>query len=262
MANGINPSQTALDTARKYAGTSNFANPPNPEGNFASYGTNPAKNLLLSRDKPSSEPIKDVPAQVNFNGGVDLRTRLKLPPSFSSSFAAKYLPGGYILFPYTPSVQVEHIASYKTVNTVHSNYTQYFYTNSSVSDITVTADVTVQTEKEAAIYLSMVHLLRGLTKMKFGNDPNAGSPPPICRFFSFGTYMFNNVPVSITSFRLDLKNDVDYFTTGRSIGDFGTSAVPVYSTFNIMLKPIYSRDEMRKGTVSGWLTDQIKQGYL
>jgi hypothetical protein len=193
--------------------------------------------------------------------------RLRVPISYLKKYTTgpnnELVNAQGILFPYTPSIQIEHKATYGGVNTVHSNYTQYFYKNSQVGEISLSAKFSVQNEKEAGIYLSVVHLLRALTKMKFGDDENAGSPPPVCRLMGFGTFMLDNVPVAVSSFRQELPDGVDYFRTGKTLTQFGTTAVPVLSTLQITLIPLYSRNEMLKATVQDWLTGtQRQQGYL
>ena len=139
----------------------------------------------------------------------------------------------------------------------HSNYTQYFYKNSSVGTISLSAKFTVQNEYEAEMYFSVVHLLRALTKMRYGADENAGSPPPVCRLFAYGDAIMNNVPVAISSFKLNLPDSIDYFTTKSQ------SSAPTLSTIELTLVPIYSRNEMQKFTVTDWLSNNLRsKGYL
>lgn len=208
------------------------------------------------------------PATPTWNGKNDYRARLKVPVSYlqnpiTSGPNKELFNAQGIIFPYTPQISQDYKAVYSNINAVHSNYTQYFYKNSSVGEITLNAKFTVQNEIEAGIYLSIVHLLRSLTKMKFGNDANAGSPPPVCRLYAYGTFMFSNVPVTLTSFRLELPDNVDYFTTGKKIKTYDISNVPVLSNIQMTLTPIYSRNEMRQATVKDWLTGaQRRNGFL
>jgi hypothetical protein len=83
--------------------------------------------------------------------------------------------------------------------------------------------------------------------------------------------MLKDVPIVITSFRIELPNDVDYYGYGKQTASTPTSAsaadadglefvtvtakktntmgenfVPVSSTFNITCVPVYSRREMLK----------------
>jgi hypothetical protein len=232
-----------------------------------------------ARPKISSEPAKTMPASTSINGEFDRRVRLKVPEFYvtsndeSSSFNpavgpnAELAPGvgsQGIVFPFTPQISQDFKASYAAVNAMHSNYTQYFYKNSTVGEITLVAKFISQTEQDAAVYLAIMHLLRALIKMKFGNEANAGSPPPICRLHAHGKYMLDNVPVVVGGFRVDLPSDVDYFTTGEKLGAlYGQSSVPTFSTLNLTLIPIYSRAEQLAGTVEGWLREQSRsKGYL
>jgi hypothetical protein len=287
-----NPDNSALATAAKYA------NPTNIIGEAASVGSrvvggviggvvhgvgsaiSGVTNFLTGgRNVPSSEPMSYIQkgaTPVTFSGESDLRVKLKVPRSYLTGPAAgpfstlQFSEG--IIFPYTPQLGVEHKANYSSVNPTHSNYTQYYYKNSSVGEISLTAKWTVQNEYEAGIYLGVVHLLRALTKMKFGDDANAGSPPPVCRLYAYGDFMFNKTPVVISSFKIDLPIDVDYITTGNGAsssvnafagGLYGKNAVPSLSTFSIIMNPVYSRDEMRRATVAGFLSgSQKKEGFL
>jgi hypothetical protein len=222
-----------------------------------------AANAAITRsNKLSSEPKKETPATPKFQGGKDHRVRLKVPISYVSGIhtqgpnEALYKSQG-IIFPYTPSINQDYTANYSTVPVTHSNYTQYFYKNSSVGTISLTAKITVQNEYEAEMYFSIIHLLRALTKMRYGDDDNAGSPPPVCRLFAYGDAIMNNVPVAVSSFKLDLPDNVDYFTTKSQ------SSAPTMSTLTLTLTPIYSRNEMQKFTVTDWLSNNLRsKGYL
>jgi len=222
-------------------------------------------------EPPPPPPPQDVQfQQVTATGAVkpagdpnDTRAVLKVPPSYLvGSFADIFGNYGGVLFPYTPQITLESKAEYTSQTPLHSNYAIQFYKNSSVSDITVTATFTVQNDRDADYYVGVVRMLTALTKMKFGAEPNAGSPPPICRMFAYGEYILKNVPVVVSSFRHDLPDDVDFYTT---TSQFGGVSVPTKSQFTINLKPIYSRREMMGITVNDYLrhSDSIAgKGYL
>jgi hypothetical protein len=144
---------------------------------------------------------------------------------------------------------------------LHSNYPINFYKNSSISDISLTANFTVQNDDDAYYYLGMVRILTALTKMRFGSEPLAGSPPPICRLFAYGEYVLKNVPVVLTSVRHDLPDDVDFYTTSV-LGD-GNVSVPIKAAFTLSMKPTYSRAEMLNATVDSYLNNgQPGKGFL
>jgi hypothetical protein len=143
---------------------------------------------------------------------------------------------------------------------VHSNYTQYFYKNSQVGQISISGKFTVQNEKEGKVWLGIVHLLRSLTKMRWGNDADAGSPPPVCRLEAYGDFMLRNVPVVIANFKFDLPDNVDYMAVK---GEYKNTLVPTISTLSISLNVMYSRREMQEYSVDKWIQGNLRgQGYL
>lgn len=230
------------------------------------------------------EPQSPLPASVNVFSETgqkidsDLRARIRVPKNYlktstlGSSMAE--LSNG-IIFPYTPQITFDYKTDYSAISTVHTNYTQFFYKNSSVGSINITARFTVQNSREAEVYLATKHLLASLMKMPFGKDAGAGSPPPVCRLDAYGPYMLKNVPIVITNFRLDLPADVDYYDTSRAntqqlsqelglspeeLGyDSNTSAyanfVPVISNFIIGCQPLYSRREMTDFNIQNFIGD-------
>jgi len=229
---------------------------------------NNAGLAALALLKPSATPTTPPRAVAKF-GHIDQRVRLVVPDSYLINQAAgptgELKRNGGIIFPYTPTITLDHTANYEAFNAVHSNYTQNFYKNSAVSDIKITGKFSAQNDIESQILLGVIHLLRALTKMKFGDDPNAGAPPPVCRLMAYGPYMLDMVPVVIKGFNFDLPDGIDYFTAGADQNNFlyGSSSVPVFTTINLTLTPVYSRREMLNGTVSCWLSDnQRAQGYL
>jgi hypothetical protein len=233
---------------------------------------------------------KEDAASVNFFNSAgnivqeDLRAKIKVPLSYLNSDAIKGSPGsqelfesGGIIFPYTPYISYTASADYQGMNPVHSNYTQYFYKGSKISEIQVNARYTVQSAKDAAVWIATKHLLSSLTKMRFGIDSDSGSPPPICRLFAYGDYMIKNVPVVVQTFRIELAEDVDYYNLGKPFTSptssaseeesesspsnsaytnlFGQSFVPTVSKFSIVCLPVYSRREILNSGTSQFLEE-------
>ena len=97
--------------------------------------------------------------------------------------------------------------------------------------------------------------------MRFGTDDQAGSPPPVCRFYAYGQYMMHNVPVAITSWKHELPSDVDYVTIGR--GTPLASMVPVSSNITIDMNIMYSRREMLNHNIPDWLNGSlVGRGFI
>ena len=69
----------------------------------------------------------------------------------------------------------------------------------------------VQNQQEGQYAIACIHFLRTVTKMNFGaDDPYKGTPPPVLLFDAYGNYMFNQLPVIVTTFTIGLPKDVDY----------------------------------------------------
>ena len=156
-------------------------------------------------------------------GNTDWRVRLSLGPG------AKYLynaedPGilaplkagsgtDGVIFPYTPNITTTYSANYEQYDLVHSNYRGLFYKNSRVGDIQIRGTFTAQNTTEANYLLAVIHFFRSATKMFYGQDPQRGTPPPVCLLNGFGGFQFSDHPVVISAFNYTLPNDVDYIRT-------------------------------------------------
>jgi LysM repeat protein len=161
--------------------------------------------------------------QANFDGLVqDWRVRLALAPGAGYLYDGEN-PGimqplqatNGVVFPYTPTIQVNYNANYNAIDLTHSNYKVQQYTNSSVDNVTITCDFTAQDVYEARYLLAVIHFFKTMTKMFYGQDqyPIRGTPPPLCYMFGLGGYQFSAHPLGITSFNYSLPNDVDYIKT-------------------------------------------------
>lgn len=119
-----------------------------------------------------------------------------------------------VIFPYTPQIQMQYVATYSPTDLIHSNYKIYNYTSSSVEQISIVADFTAQDVEEANYVLAVIHFFRSVTKMFYGQDMNKGVPPPLVYLSGHGEYAFNNHAMVISSFNFTWPNDVDYINAG------------------------------------------------
>ena len=147
---------------------------------------------------------------------------------------------GGVLFPYTPQIQVGHKATYENMSLVHTNYVTPQYQHSSVDNINVTALFTANYPAEAEYILATMHFFRSVTKMFYGQDQLAGTPPPVLYLDGYGPYTFDHIPVVITGFDYSLPNDVDYISCQTVNGI--KQKVPTQITFVISMMPTYSRN--------------------
>ena len=212
-------------------------------------------------------PISGTPAT------DDLRVKIRVPDKYltlatSGTPNMAYTPlldMGGIIFPYTPSISYGLKSTYAEQIPLHSNFALQFFKNSSVSDITINGKFTVENGYDAEVYLSTVLLIKSLMRMRSGGaalgDADSGAPPPICRLDAYGDMMLKNVPVVITGFRIELPDNIDYFTYTGSIS--GTNSIPTVSVLSITVLPMYSRNEMQKFSVGNYVNNNYKgQGYI
>jgi hypothetical protein len=207
--------------------------------------------------------IQSLPGDSKSDNSKDMRVKIRVPSNYLTTLTQGSANGelssqgfGGVIFPYTPTISLEHKADYSSQQPLHSNYAINFYKSSGISDITITGKFTVQNETEALIYLSTVRLLSALTKMRFGGrvgDSDSGAPPPVCRLDGYGEYSLKNVPIIITNFKHDLPDDVDYFTVGKNGGPISMTSVPTRSTLSVTCRVAYSRAEMQQISVTKYL---------
>ena len=208
----------------------------------------------------------------------DWRVKLSIPQALKGESVSGLLTplrlegGGNMVFPYTPTIIVSHSANYNNVSPIHNNYPFYAYQNSSVDQMTIVGQFYCQNSIEAKYWTACLHYLRAMTKMDFGNN-STGAPPPIAKLNGYGDYVFNNVPVIITNFTVDMPNEVDYvscnFQPGEISGmDFGGATTrfgwaPSESQFSITVQPIYSRDKQNKFNYRDFVTgNNLGKGYI
>jgi len=188
-----------------------------------------------------------------------------------------------IVFPITPSVIIQHTATYSQLATTHANYPYYAYQNSEPANITIVGEFPVQNQTDAAHWVATIHFLRAVTKMFFGgDDATRGNPPPILKLNGYGNHVFKNVPVIVTNFTCELRADVDYISTtqggrfidttngiksfGGSSGSLPTTWAPSLSTVTVQIQPVYSRDTVKnfsmRDFVSGKLSNSNGVGFI
>lgn len=188
----------------------------------------------------SSETAKEpqigfVPSNGSSTPEEDWRVRISLAERANIFYKDVENPAGLlqplietngVIFPYTPSITVSHVANYSPSSLTHSNYAMQFYNNSEVSDISITGDFTVQNATEGQYLMAAVYYFRACTRMFFGQGANAGQPPPIVFLDGYGSHYFPHVPCVIVSFSHTLPNDVDYIQVPINTTTVQTSEVP------------------------------------
>lgn len=215
-ASGITNAVGAVsNTVSKLAGALN--NLANPSALISS---------LRSLNVPMSAGAAYATTTVQFGGpGTkdDWRVRLSIPSNFysSSPVLAPLVSAGGLVFPYTPTINIAHSASYDDVPVTHQNYQFLAYQNSRIDTLTISGPFHVEDPVQAQYWIAAVHFLRSATKMYTGDSEFQGSPPPILSLNGYGDYVFKNVPVVVKSFSIEIPQDANYI--GTSVGSAGFS---------------------------------------
>jgi hypothetical protein len=175
---------------------------------------------------------------------TDWRVTLRLAPGADYLYKAKQ-PGlleplattNGVIFPYTPSISTAYKANYSAYDLTHSNYRGYFYQNSYIDAINLTATFTAQSTSDAAYVLAVIHFFRSVTKMFYGQDAQRGSPPPLVFLSGLGDYQFNNHPCLVQQFNYTLPPDVDYISSG-SPNNLGLNLQPLQNLFSTTINSV------------------------
>ena len=174
-------------------------------------------NNAVARGATNARQQSTLQTRVNQPSAADWRVRLSLAPNSTYLYNAK--PPGIlaplaitdgVIFPYTPSIETSYQAKYDSYDLTHSNYRGYFYKSSMVENITIKGTFTAQDTREAQYLLAVIHFFKSVTKMFYGQDQEAGTPPPLVYLNGFGKYQFNEHPCVVSNFGYSLPNDIDY----------------------------------------------------
>lgn len=240
-------------------------------GGLAGTGINAIRGLNLPKDGMPGQRTLTTATAMAKPGEKDWRVKLSVPESFKDSrLMLPVMKTGGFTFQYTPSIIISHTANYTANNPVHTNYAFNSYNYSNVDSIQCNGDFYVQNSVEAEYWVSAVHYLRSVTKMRYGEgSSDAGSPPPVVLLNGYGDFVFKNLPVVVTSFQIDLNQEVDYIQTGlfkEALGDFdeGTmkalSWAPTQSQFTINLQPQLSRAAVAQFNMNNFVNGKYVTG--
>ena len=259
----------------------NFTN--DIEGKAKSFGTNLVNNALENAlgggaasilksllGGPSSVPsLKTNVSAAPQGANDDWRVRLSLPPTIAKEPLFKPLDEtNGLVFPYTPTILIQHSANYDAMQPTHSNYPFPQYQNSQIDDIVITGDFFCENAVDAQYWAATLHYLRTVTKMAYGQSSNQGAPPPIVFLNGYGDFVFPNVPVIIKTFSIDLPSDVDYIKTQvdgtvqkaetTTLSGVKQGWAPVQSQVMVTVSPIYSRARTSQFSLDTF----VSGGYL
>jgi hypothetical protein len=195
----------------------------------------------------------------------DLRAKLVVKGAYSQALQG---PGAIlrefggdngkgIIFPFTPAIMSATQIEYSKYDLAHTNYQPHAFGKSQAQTLSVTGEFFQQTQADAKYLLGVMHFLKVVTKMNFGEtDEERGTPPPVLLFSAYGEHMYHKVPVLVAGVTYYLNNDIDYM---EIITDDDTPAkVPTSISITIELLTQYnpttvakefSLDEFAKGNL-------------
>ena len=227
---------------------------------------------------------------------VDWRVRLQVPLQASNVYKSIFGPLGDedndlmapliesrgIFWPLTPAVVVQHSANYNPLSQTHSNYPFQAYQNSQVDSYNIIGEFPVQNGEDARHWVATVNFLRTVTKMYFGKDNTTlkGNPPPILHMSGYGDHMFNNVPVIVNTFNVELRPGIDYISTKqpnlarlpnpKELGGYDAAGLQVYenlaeaqswaptlSNISVLVTPVYSRESVKNFSLSEFARGEL-----
>lgn len=192
---------------------------------------------------------------------ADWRVRISMQPAIAGRFYSEsnfitrpLVRTNGVIFPYTPTVSISHNARYSSQPLTHSNYAPHFYESSEVANIDISGEFTVQNIEEGQYLMAAVQFFRSCTKMFFGPDDIAGTPPPLVFLDGYGSAYLPHVPCVVTGFKHTMPADVDYLdvpvgisnpTQGSGKVAQSTAGIstrlPTTSTVSVVLQPVYSQ---------------------
>ena len=164
-----------------------------------------------------------------------------------------------IVFPYTPSLNLQGGVGYGVYDLTHSNYQPHFYSSTQNQQMTLGFNMTATTLEEANYMLGFMWFLRTITKMNFGKgDDFAGMPPPVLHFNSYGDFQFKNVPVVIRNYSYDQTDNYDYVDTDHN------TQVPTFLTGFVDIVTQYTPGQvLNKFTLQDFATGKlVKKGFI
>ena len=201
--------------------------------------------------------------KVNASSKDDWRVKISCQWNIFNSDIFKLLEDtGGVVFPIQPSVTLSTKANYSNIEPTHNNYPFMAYKNSQVDEIQINGKFVAETETDAAYWIAATTFFKTATKMFYGQGENAGNPPIICQLSGYGTNVFENVPVVVKSFSVTFPEDVNYIKCSKFTGP---TWVPILSTINVIVQPIYNRADLRQFDLKKYAAGKMVnggQGYL
>lgn len=259
-------------------------------GSFNVYGSN-IKSLKSSQIsasvaanvKAATATADDAGPDIVVEAQVD-DTRLRIKAGRTSQSVAQVLgprdPNSNILsmlyetqgllFPYTPTINVNQTVNWDPISLVQNNYDVNTYQRTPSVGISVTGVFTTQTQREGEYVMAVLHFLRTVTKSYFGTKDStsgkAGTPPPVVYLDGFGDFMFATLPCVIKSYSyaFDENTDSNVFTSRTGAKARLPAKLSISMELGVQInmnrqRSDFSLDEFRTGAL---LKDRSEGGWF
>jgi hypothetical protein len=225
-----------------------------------------------------SQVSQQIEEDTTLSDSYDWRARLRPKKGGEDLFYQKTTDGAkqdYLLRPieesggmvwqYTPQIMLQGQSNYAQAHLQGMNYQINTFQNSTPPMLPISADFTANDIYEARYMLAIFTFLRICGKGTFGDQAvkigDYGRPPPVLLFEYMGDHMFNKVPVVMTSYNIQLPEEVDYVPV-----KVGTTVTHVPTRTNIMvnLEPTYTPQKLRRKFNLDMLTSgqAYKDGFI
>tara|TARA_B100000780_G_C21038435_1_gene416553 strand:- start:148 stop:1071 length:924 start_codon:yes stop_codon:yes gene_type:complete len=214
-------------------------------------------------DKPKQAIVSQIDANYS---NMDWRVSISVPPSIGEDSPvlaplavseAGATKSAKMVFPFTPTILLGHSANYSQISPTHTNYPYNAYENSQIDNLTITGEFFNENATDAKYWVAVLHFLRSVTKMYYGDSNPQGNPPPVCRLNGYGPHVLNNIPIVVQNFTTDLPADVDYI---ECIVDGHKNMVPVQCQFTVTVMPQYSRRSTAKFSLNEFAKGNFVKG--
>ena len=143
----------------------------------------------------------------------------------------------------------------------------------------------VQNQQDALYWVAVVNFLRTMTKMFFGKEETSslkGNPPPILHLNGYGDHMFQNVPVIVNTFNVELRSGIDYISTQQDQkfqphnplyskatnihtdervfdpNQMDQTWAPTISNISVLVTPVYSRESIKNFSLKDFAAGKLR----
>jgi hypothetical protein len=224
-------------------------------------------NAAVSAARAVTETIEEVGELTVATNDLESDWRVRISTNLASFSGGSEVSGILsplvstkgLVFPFVPQVNITHKANYTTTEPIHSNYPFLGYKNSSIEDITISGEFAVNTDEDAVYWIAATTFLKATTKMFYGMSNPQGNPPVVCRLNGYGAHVFDNIPIVVKSYQIELPKDVNYKrvvtveTSGADSWATEDMWVPMMSTITVIVSPVYNRENLRKFSMADYV---------